>query len=258
VIALLLLQAVVDRMTVHLPARAAAPAPAVIVCPGGGYGSLKREHEGRSPAERLARDGVAAFVLSYRLEPHPAPLEDVQEALRTVRARAVEWNIDPGRVGVLGFSAGGHLAACAATMGEERPDFAGLVYPVISFGRPHSHRGSERNLLGAGADDPARLAELSPDRRVSARTPPVFLVHSSEDSLGVENTLDFYRACRASRVSAELHVYGHGRHGFGIGLRDPAGVGLDRDDPVLATWPDRFVAWVRAREGVNKLIRSER
>ena len=247
----LLLQLVVDRMTVHLPERAATPGAAVIICPGGGYGSLKLEHEGRAPAERLARDGIAAVVLAYRLEKHPAPLEDVQAAIRAVRARAVEWNIDPRRVGVMGFSAGGHLAACAATMGDERPDFACLVYPVISFGRPYSHRGSEKNLLGPEADDPARLAELSPDRRVSARTPPVFLVHSSEDSLSVENTLDFYRACRAAKVPAELHVYGHGRHGFGIGRRDPAGVGLDRDDPVLSTWPDRFVEWIRAYDPIR-------
>lgn len=243
----LLLQLAVERLTPYLPERAAAPTAAVIVCPGGGYGSLKLEHEGRAPALRLQRDGIAAFVLSYRLERHPAPLEDLQAALRLVRARAVEWNVDPARVGVLGFSAGGHLAACAATMDGERPDFAGLIYPVISFGRPYSHRGSEKNLLGAAADDPAQLAALAPDRRVSKRTPPVFLVHSSEDTLSVENSLDFYKACRAWGVAAELHVYGHGRHGFGIGLRDPAGVGLDCDDPVLATWPERFAAWVKSR-----------
>lgn len=219
----------------YVPEKAAATA--VVICPGGGYGSLKMEHEGRAPAKKLRDAGVAAYVLAYRLDRHPAPLEDVGAALRKVRA-------SHAKVGVMGFSAGGHLAACAATMLDERPDFACLVYPVISFGRPYSHRGSEKNLLGPGADDPGRLEELSPDRRVSEKTPPVFLVHSSEDTLSVENTLDFYRACRVSKVPAALHVFGRGRHGFGIGLKDPAGVGLDHDDAALSSWPDLFIAWI--------------
>jgi acetyl esterase/lipase len=241
-------------LTIYLPPPASATGVAVVVCPGGGYGFLAVDHEGREVADWLNSLGVAAFVLRYRIAPryrHPAPLQDAGRAIRTVRARAGEWGVDPARIGILGFSAGGHLAATAGTRFEDgkpgaddpverassRPDFLVLVYPVISLTAPWTHQGSKRNLLG---DAPApELAEaLSAERQVTARTPPAFLVHTSGDK-GVpsENSVAFYLALRAAGVPAELHVYERGEHGFGLG----------RKDPVLSTWPDRLRQWMEVR-----------
>lgn len=241
-------------LSVHRPPPEKAVATAVIVCPGGGYGGLADDHEGRQVADWLNARGVTALVLRYRLAPryrHPAPMQDVQRAVRTARARAAEWGIDPKRVGVWGFSAGGHLASTVATHFDDghadapdpverqgcRPDFLILAYPVITLEPPYTHRGSRDNLLGKQAD-PKLVGELSNDRRVTARTPPTFLFHTGNDRVvPPENSVLFYLALRKAGVPAELHVYESGPHG----------VGLAPHDPVLSSWPDRLAAWMESR-----------
>ena len=243
---------------VHVPTltvfRAAGEGPkaAVIVCPGGGYQILAFAHEGIDVARRLNAMGVSAFVLKYRLREygHPAPLQDVLRAIRTVRSRAAEFGVAPDRIGVMGFSAGGHLAASAATLFDApegrtgaaidavsaRPDFAAAIYPVIAMKDRFAHAGSRRNLLGENPA-PALVDRLSPDLQVTKNTPPVFLVHTAEDKgVPLENSLMFYQAIRAAGGSAELHLYEKGPHGFGLGQAlGPA-----------SDWPARFETWMRA------------
>jgi len=242
------------KITVYRAPSEDANGAAVVVCPGGGYGRLASDHEGRQVAEWLNSLGVSAFVLQYRLGPryrHPAPLEDAQRAIRLVRARAAEWGIDPARVGILGFSAGGHLASSASTHFDagrpdaadaverqgSRPDFAVLLYPVISLDGPSAHSGSRRNLLG-DTPDPALVEQLSNERQVSARTPPTFLFHTADDpTVPVQNSLLYFEALRSAGVPAELHVFAHGRHGVGLAL----------DDPALSAWPRLCAAWLAGR-----------
>jgi acetyl esterase/lipase len=213
---------------------------------------LAADHEGRQVAEWLNSFGVSAFVLQYRLAPrygHPAPLQDARRAIRTLRASAAEWGLDPTRIGILGFSAGGHLAATAGTQFEEgrpdaadavervssRPDFMILVYPVISLVEPFTHRGSSESLLGQDADS-ALLRSMSADQRVTTATPPSFLVHTTEDrGVPPENSLAFFAALRRAGVQAELHVFAKGDHGLGLG---PAGSGLAAWPALCETWMD--------------------
>lgn len=224
----------------------------VVVCPGGGYGALATDHEGHQVAKWFNSFGVTAAVLKYRLGPryrHPAPLQDVSRAIRYMRAHAEELGTAADRVGVMGFSAGGHLASTVSThfeAGDEasadpierqssRPDFAVLAYPVISFVADFSHRGSGRNLLGENPDPELRKS-LSNDTQVTAETPPTFLFHTGEDKgVPVQNSLVYYRALVEHGVSAELHVYQNGPHG----------VGLAPGDPVLSTWKDRLRDWLQ-------------
>ncbi len=215
---------------------------AVLVCPGGGYRNLAMDHEGKQIAEWYNALGVTAVVLKYRLGPryhHPAMLDDARKAIRTIRQRAAEFKIDPKRVGVMGFSAGGHLASSLSThfQSGERPDFAVLCYPVISFTTRYTHSGSMRNLLG-DPPDPALVWEMSNELKVTADTPPTFLFHTNADT-GVppENSILYYMALRTAGVPAELHIYQDGRHG----------VGLAQSDPVLSTWPARLKDWLRVR-----------
>jgi acetyl esterase/lipase len=197
---------------------------------------------------------VAAFVLKYRLGPryhHPAPLQDAQRALRTVRSHAEEFGIRPDRIGVWGFSAGGHLSATAGThfdagdpqaadpieRASSRPDFLILAYPVISFTAEYTHRGSRKNLLG-DSPDPALAENLSNEKQVTAQTPPTFLFHTDEDSgVPAENSIAFYLALRRAGVPAELHIYQSGQHG----------VGLAQKDPILSSWPGRLADWMKVR-----------
>lgn len=226
---------------------------AIVVCPGGGYARLAA-HEGHDIAVWLNSLGVSAFVLKYRLGPrynHPVMLWDVQRALRTVRANATDWKIDAQRIGVMGFSAGGHLSASAATHFDEgnssasdlidrvssRPDVAILCYPVITLQPPFAHLGSRKNLLG---DNPTAevVALLSNEQQVTAKTPPTFLFHTVDDAaVPVENSQMFADALRKNKVPYEMHLYEHGRHG----------VGLAKDDPALSTWPKLLENWLRAR-----------
>ncbi len=241
-------------LSIYFPPAEKANRAAVVVCPGGGYRALALDHEGRQVAQWLNSFGVAAFVLQYRIAPryhHPAPMQDGQRAVRLVRARAAEWNVDPSRIGILGFSAGGHLASTIATHFDPgkpdaedsierascRPDFMVLVYPVISFTTPYTHQGSKNNLLGP--NPPKDLVEsLSNENQVTPKVPPTFLIHTSGDK-GVlaENSVLFYLALRKAGVPAEMHVYEKGDHGFGLAPKDP----------VLSTWPERCRAWMDVR-----------
>ena len=232
---------------------------AVIVAPGGGYGALATEHEGRQEAYWFNAMGVTAFVLKYRLGPryhHPIELGDAQRAIRTVRARATEFNVIPDRIGMMGFSAGGHLTATAGTHFDagkadatdpidrvsSRPDFLILGYPVISFDPAVAHAGSVKNLLGDNPD-PKLIEDLSNDLRVTAQTPPTFLFHTSNDSgVPVENSVRFYLALRKARVPAEMHLFENGPHGVGMALNDPA----------LSVWPSLLMNWLRARGLLTK------
>jgi len=233
------------------PAERASGA-AVIVCPGGGYRNLAA-HEGPEVALWLNQLGISALVLQYRLGPtyqHPAMLQDVQRAVRLTRSRAAEWKLDPRRIGIMGFSAGGHLASTAATWFDEgneaavdpvermssRPDLAILCYPVITMHPPSGHAGSRRNLLGENPT-PELIDRLSSDRQVTSRTPPTFLFHTADDAgVPVENSLLFAAALRRANVPYELHVYQSGRHG----------VGLAKDHPTLGSWPGLLASWLRS------------
>lgn len=241
-------------LTIYLPPTDKATGTAVVVCPGGGYGALAVGHEGKDPAEWLNRHGIAAFVLRYRLGPryrHPVPLQDAQRALRIVRSRAKEWGVDPNRVGIWGFSAGGHLASTAATHFDEgkpdaddpiervssRPDFAILCYPVITLKPPYAHMGSRRNLLGDKPDE-ALVDSLCNETQVTSKTPPTFLFHTNEDTAVLpENSILFYSALRKAKVPAELHIYQNGRHGVGLAV----GLGA------TAAWPEQLAGWLKTR-----------
>jgi acetyl esterase/lipase len=226
----------------YYPANTASPSAAVVICPGGGYTHLSLEKEGSEAAAWLNGLGIAAFVLRYRLADygHPAPLEDVTRALGYVRARSRELGIAEQRVGVLGFSAGGHLAACASNLIDDpaaRPDFAVLLYPVITFKDPYAHAGSRRALLGA-EPNPNLVEELSLETRVTARTPPTFLIHTKDDaSVPVENSLLYDAALTRAGVPHELALYEHGPHGIGLRPEHEAG----------REWPKACAAWLRAR-----------
>ncbi|MGD0363330.1 MAG: alpha/beta hydrolase [Bryobacteraceae bacterium] len=231
-----------------------AIATAVIVFPGGGYGALAKDHEGEQIARWLNSLGIQAFVLEYRIAPryrYPAPLLDAQRAIRLVRAHAADYRISAGRIGIWGFSAGGHLASTAGTHFSDgdataedpiervssRPDFMILAYPVISFITPYAHLGSLHNLLGDNPD-PKLVASLSNETQVTARTPPTFLFHTNEDNgVPAENSVLFYLALRKAGVPAEMHIYERGPHG----------VGLASTDAVLATWAARLKDWLEIR-----------
>ena len=242
-------------ISIYLPEQGKATGAAIVVCPGGGYGHLAVDHEGRQVGEWLNSLGVTAFVLKYRHSAngyrHPVPLQDAQRAIRTVRARAAEWKLDSSRIGIFGFSAGGHLASTTGTHFDpgktdaddaiervsSRPDLMVLVYPVISFTTEYTHKGSRKNLLGENPDEKL-VQSLSNDTQVSPDTPPTFLMHTSADTaVPPENSVLFYLALRKSKVPAEMHIYETGQHG----------VGLAQKDPVLSSWPARCADWLRLR-----------
>jgi len=245
----------VPALKAFFPPREHMTGAAVVVCPGGGYGALA-PHEGAPVAEWLNSLGVAGFVLTYRHAPrykHPAPLRDAQRAIRAVRAGADAWGLDR-RVGILGFSAGGHLATTAATHFDagnaaapdpidresSRPDLAIPIYPVVTMGA-FTHQGSRRNLLGEDPS-PALLGLLSNETQVTRETPPMFLVHTYDDAaVPVENSLLLAAALRKAGVPFELHLYERGPHGFGLG-------GGDR---ILGGWPERCADWLRLHGWAN-------
>ena len=242
-------------IAVFLPSKKNATGEAVVICPGGGYGILAYDWEGSDIARWLNSRGIAAFVLKYRLPgsksnvvPHKSPLMDAQRAMRIVRSNAAVWNIDPGKIGIMGFSAGGHLASTLSThydAGDSfnpdpveqvscKPDFSVLVYPVISFTEDFQHSGSRINLLGEDADEEL-VKYYSNELQVTADTPPAILIHSDDDKgVPVENSIAYYKALRANKVSSELHIYPYGGHGYSLAI----GKGH------LATWPDRVIEWI--------------
>lgn len=233
---------------------------AVVICPGGGYAGLAMEKEGLEVARWMQARGVAGVVLRYRCgggkNQQPVPLQDAQRAIRLVRSHAAEWGVDPERVGILGFSAGGHLASTAATMFDDgdpnaadavdklssRPVFAVLVYPVISMKDGVTHAGSRQNLLGRDAGDDL-VERWSSDRQITDKTPPTFLVHASDDTaVPVKNSLLFYEALVAHKVPAELHVYEIGGHGFG----------MLRGDRPADHWPELLEPWLKSHGVIKK------
>lgn len=240
-------------LTAYLPA-ANPTRTAVVVAPGGGYAHLALDHEGAAVARWLNQQGIAAFVLTYRLGPtyhHPVELEDAQRALRTVRAKADGLGIATDHIGMWGFSAGGHLAATAGThfdVGKpqaadpidrvsSRPDFLILAYPVITMKDPFVHQGSRKYLLGEHPD-PVLVDSLSAETQVTKQTPPSFLFATTDDSVvPVMNSMLFYSALVAAGVPAEMHLFQHGSHG----------VGLAAAEPDLRAWPDLLLQWLRAR-----------
>lgn len=226
---------------------------AIIICPGGGYTS-RAEHEGEPVARFLNALGISAFVLNYRVAPykHPCPLLDAQRAVRYVRFHAVDWNIDKKRIGILGFSAGGHLASTVGThfdLGNAengdpiertscRPDLMILCYPVITFKQPYRHSGSMVNLLGEDPDD-SLLTFLSNDLQVTKKTPPAFIWHTADDeAVPAENSLLFAKALSQHCIPYELHIFEHGNHGLG----------LANDDDSIKTWKSQCESWFRKHE----------
>jgi len=252
----------VPTLTVYRPDAQKATGAAVVICPGGGYGFLATEHEGKDVAVWLNSLGITGVVLKYRLGPkyhHPVMIQDAHRAIRTVRARAKEWGLDPKRVGIIGFSAGGHLASTAATHFDagqtsatdpieresSRPDLAILVYPVIALATPYAHTGSIKNLLG---DAPSKelLESLSNERMVTQETPPTFLAHTNEDkAVPAENSLLFALAMRKAGVPVELHLFEKGPHGLGLGTGWP-GHKIEPDEAFQA-WPRLCATWLKTR-----------
>jgi acetyl esterase/lipase len=248
----------IPTITGYLPRTVRANTPAMVVCPGGGYQALASNHEGRQVASYLNSLGVAAFVLRYRLGPryhHPIELGDAQRAIRLVRSHAADWRLDPARIGIMGFSAGGHLAMTASTHVDagtagatdavdrvnSRPDFAVLGYPVISMTEEWTHKGSRTNLLGEKFD-PELAKSLSGERAVTKETPPTFLFQTTEDTaVPAENSVYYYLALRKAGVPAEMHVFERGPHGVGLG----------NDDAALSEWSKLLAHWLRGHNVIK-------
>lgn len=248
----------VPTLTVFLPEQEAATASGIVIFPGGGYGHLAMEHEGYDVAKRFNEMGLAAFVVKYRHGKeygHPVPLLDARRAIRMVKHRSKEWNINSESIGVIGFSAGGHLASTTGTLFEEgnpndqdpieqmssRPEFMVLVYPVISMTEETTHQGSRNNLLGENPNS-ALVDSLSTEKQVSSNTPPTFLIHTSNDgAVPVENSLVFYQALKKVGVPAEMHIFEEGPHGFGLG----------EDNPLLSGWTNQLQSWLKHRNIIN-------
>lgn len=223
----------VPTITMYKPAQ--PNGRAVVICPGGGYSILAFDKEGTRVAEEMNKWGITAFVLKYRLPDDTsmidrslAPLQDAQQAIRLIRNRAKEWGINKNQIGIMGFSAGGHVASTAAThfnfkadannsdTTSVRPDFAILIYPVISFDSTITHKGSRNNLVGANATE-EKISFFSNELQVTSKTPPVFLVQAGDDAaVPVQNSLRFYEACIKNKVPVEMHLYPKGGHGFGM------------------------------------------
>lgn len=249
----------VPTIEIYLPAQPNANGQAMLIFPGGGYGILAYDWEGTDIAKFLNGKGIAGIVVKYRLpsaisqtEMYNVPLIDAQRAMRLVRGKAQEFHIDPDKIGIIGFSAGGHLASTLGTHFNEkvyepldaadalsaRPDFMALGYPVISFTSPATHMGSKENLLGKSASV-AMETYFSNEQQVSSDTPPTFLVHAEDDgAVPVENSLMFFQALKDHGVPTSMHIYPKGGHGFS----------LARNDAHLRGWTERLYEWMESLE----------
>ncbi|MCR4034108.1 MULTISPECIES: alpha/beta hydrolase [Flavobacterium] len=246
-------QVSIPTLSIFIPKETKPNQTAVIICPGGGYSHLAFDKEGTKVAEWFNSIGIAAFVLKYRMptdltmkNKNVGPLQDAQEAIRYVRQNATKWNIDPSKIGILGFSAGGHLASTASTHFDDkvyesiykvsaRPDFSLLIYPVISMENDITHKGSQTNLLG---NNPSQelINSFSNEKKVTSQTPPTFLVHATDDTAVIpENSINYYLALKKNGVTSELHLYEKGGHGFGLGVKDTS-----------KFWTKDCIEWLKA------------
>jgi acetyl esterase/lipase len=246
-------------LEVFLPSKNTISDKAVIICPGGGYSILAYDWEGTDIAKWFNSKGITAFVLKYRLPnsksvltSYEAPLQDAQRAIRWVRMNADMWNINPDKIGIMGFSAGGHLASTLGTQYDSKnnfneepldtisakPNFMALIYPVITMQDNYTHKGSRNNLLGKNPSEKLKN-KFSNELNVNIKTPPTFLIHSSDDkAVSVENSLRFYKSLLDNNVKAEMHIYPFGGHGFGLGI----------GKKYLENWTDRLYEWLQNLE----------
>lgn len=245
----------VPTLTAFFPAVTKPNQTAVVILPGGGYSHLAIDKEGTKIAEWFNTLGIPAFVLKYRLpsdlimkNKNIGPLQDAQEAIRYVRQNAVKWNINPNKIGIMGFSAGGHLASTLSTHYDDkvyesafkvsaRPDFSVLIYPVISMENEITHKGSQINLLGESPSQEL-IDSFSNEKKVNAKTPPAFLIHATDDTVVIpENSINYYLALKKNGVSAEMHIYEKGGHGFGLGTNYTS-----------KFWPKQLENWLKANQ----------
>lgn len=241
-------------LTVFLPPREKSTGTAVLICPGGGYAALAFDHEGNAIARWLNDNGIAGIILKYRLpsdrimqDKSVGPLQDAQEAMRIIRRNAKEWNIDPAKIGVIGFSAGGHLASTLSTHFAEkvydikdktsaRPDFSLLIYPVISFDTTFTHMGSRNNLIGMDPGE-SLVIRFSNDLQITEETPPAFLVHSADDrAVPALNTISYFNGLQKQGINSEMHVFQKGGHGYGLAT----GRGTE------SLWPELCINWLKS------------
>lgn len=246
-------------LTVYLPPADKANGAAVLICPGGGYGTLAFDHEGHAIAKWLNDNGIAGIILKYRLPSDRimenksiGPLQDAQEAIRIIRRNNSEWKINTRKIGVIGFSAGGHLASTLSTHYDEnvykvidnvsaRPDFSILIYPVVSFDTTITHRGSRNNLIGLKPDE-ALVRHFSNELQITADTPPAFLVHSADDyAVPAANSIGYFKGLQKNKIPAELHIFQKGGHGYGL---SPGG-GTE------SAWPDLCLNWLKNTGMIN-------
>jgi acetyl esterase/lipase len=242
----------IPAITAFIVPKEKATGAAVMICPGGGYGILAASHEGSDLAKWFNERGISAFVLKYRLpdakamtHQHEVPLMDAMQGMKLIRRSAKKWNIDPDKVGVMGFSAGGHLAATLSThynvgtqaSDEAKPNFSILLYPVISLLPELAHGGSRDNLLGPDKSEEL-IKYYSNELQVSAKTPPAFLVHAMDDgAVPVENSIAYYLALKKFKTPAEMHLYPKGGHGFGLRTEGKGS---------LVNWPSAMDGWLKA------------
>lgn len=238
---------------IFLPPAEKATGTAVLICPGGGYGMLAFNHEGFAIARWLNDNGIAGIILKYRLpsdiimkDKSVGPLQDTQEAMRIIRRNASEWKINPLKIGVIGFSAGGHLASTISTHYSEkvyemkdtisaRPDFSLLIYPVISFDTSITHAGSRKNLIGRNPSEDA-VSHFSNELQITEKTPPAFLVHSADDKVvPVNNSIVYFEGLQKNNIPSELHIYQKGGHGYGLSI----------NRGTQSSWPELCLHWLK-------------